>query len=53
MDSTPNTFWSLCLGYSVLWGLIVLFLLRLAAAQHALLRRLERMEDRVCGKKAS
>jgi CcmD family protein len=45
METTPDTFPSLFLGYSVIWGLIVIFCIRLGLKQRALERRLVELEE--------
>ncbi len=46
MMETPNTFWDLFFGYSVLWGLIVLFMLRVQSEQRRMAARLSELESR-------
>ncbi|MCB0322660.1 MAG: CcmD family protein [Bdellovibrionales bacterium] len=40
---TPNTYWDLFLGYSAIWALFVVYLVRLRMEQARLLRRLEEL----------
>lgn len=47
MTETPNTFWSLFSGYSVIWLLIVFFVLNVMAGQKRLENKLEELESRL------
>lgn len=47
MDSTPDTFVSLFVAYAVIWGGLVVFLLRVQARQRQILKRLRELESRI------